>query len=104
VVLNLGKIFEDALSTAWFKLQQIRIKVFSEIKSFIAVVNLEDESNESQKTLYLFSLMLLISVVFLSPDRLGQALSPIQMENGLFERIEETARIVKRLVSYMIHL
>lgn len=62
------------------------------------MVNLEVESVEPQRTFYLLSLMLLISLIFLSPDKILQVLAPVQAESEILERTHEMAKILKRLV------
>ena len=62
------------------------------------MVNLEDESDESKKAFYLFSLMLLVSLIFLSPDKIPQAFTPPQTDIGVLEKAQEAAKIIKRLM------
>jgi len=60
--------------------------------------NLEDESTESNRFFSLLSLMLLISLLFLSPDKIQQALTPTEMSTGIFEKAQEIAKIIRKLI------
>jgi len=96
-VFNLERIAEETLSKIWFKLRQIHAKISPQINSISGVTNFEDESNESKKAFYLLSLMLLISLVFLSPDKVLQALSPTQVDNGILEKAQEIVKLIRKL-------
>jgi len=62
-------------------------------------MNLEDESTEPEKAFYLLSLMLLISLFLLSPDKIMQTFSPTQADKGIFEKTQEITKIIKKLIS-----
>ena len=94
-------------------MHRIHCKVFSEIqvrfkhelleatariKSFIAAAHSDDESTKSTRTFYLVSLMLLISLLLLAPDKIPQTLAAADFNPGLLDKIQE---IVKKAVSFL---
>lgn len=101
-VFNLERIAEETLSKIWFKLRQIRARISPQISFISGVIDLEDESNESKKTFYLLSLMLLISLIFLSPDKVLQAFSPTQVDIGILEKAQEMAKLIRKLMSSLV--
>jgi hypothetical protein len=101
-VFNLEKVVEGALSKAWLKLQQIRIRLSTQFSFIAGLVNFEDESTESKRTFYLLSFMLLISLVFLSPDKVLQTFSPTQADNGILEKAQEIAKMIRKLTSNQV--
>jgi len=80
-------------------MQQIMVKICSQIKCIATIMKLDDESTESKRGFYLLSLMLLISLVLLSPDRILQTLSPQHANTEILEKMEDVVKIIKRLVS-----
>jgi len=93
-VPDLERIFKETLFKVKSKLQLWFIEISSHIKSIAAIANTEDESTESNKTFYLLSLMLFVSLILLAPDKIPQTLT--QAETGIFEKVQET---IKKLVS-----
>lgn len=65
-------------------------------------MNLEDESNESNKTFYLLSLMLLISLIFLSPDKVPQTFSQGHAEAEILEKMQDITKIIRKLMSNLV--
>jgi len=92
-VFDLKRIFKGTLSKVRFKLQQRVFEISSQVKSITAITNQEDESTESNKTFYLLSIMLFISLIFLAPDKIPQTFP--QAGTGIFEKVQE---IIKKLV------
>lgn len=101
-MFSLERIFQEAISKVWLKLQQIRVRTSTQFSFVAGLMNFEDESNDSKITFYFLSLMLLISLILLSPDKLLQAFSPTQVDNGIVEKMQEMARIIKRLASNFV--
>ena len=101
-MFNLERVVEEALSKVWFKLQQIRVRIATQFSFIAGLMSLEDESNESKRTFYLLSLILLISLVFLSPDKLLQAFSPTQVDNGILEKVQQITKIIRKLMSNLV--
>jgi len=97
-VVGLERISEGMLSRVSSKLQRTIIEISSHVKRVAKVVNLEDESTESKKVFYLFSLMVLISLILLSPDKIPQAITPSQTDNGILEKAQEIVKIIKKLM------
>jgi len=89
-VFDLKRIFKGTLSKVRFKLQQRVFEISSQVKSITAITNQEEESN---KTFYLLSIMLFISLIFLAPDKIPQTF--IQAGTEIFEKAQE---IIKKLV------
>jgi len=101
LVFSLERFSKGTLSRVRSKLQQIVIRISSQVKCITAIINLEDESTESKKVFYLFSLMLLISLILLSPDKILQTFTPSQTDIGILEKAQEITRIIKKLISNM---
>jgi len=91
-------MFKEALSKVRLKFQQYFNEFSSQITSIAVIANSEDESNESKKVFYFLSLILLISVILFSPDKIPQTFVPQQAEAGLSEKVHEIIRIIKRLM------
>ena len=91
---DLERIFKETLFKVKSKLQQRVFEISSQIKSILAITNPEDESTESKKAVYLLSIMLFISLIFLAPDKIPQTFT--QAETGIFEKAQET---IKKLIS-----
>lgn len=90
---DLERIFKETLFKVRFKLQQKVFEISSHVKSIAAIINPEDKSTESNKTFYLLSLMLFISLIFLAPDKIPQIFT--QTGTEIFEKAQE---IIKKLV------
>jgi len=92
----------EAIFNRWFSKARDRLRqiVFetSRIRGVTEITSLKDESNESKMAFYLFSLMFLVSLIFLSPDRILQTFTQMQSETGMFEKMQEVARVLKKLV------
>jgi len=93
----LRRIFKETLSKVRFKLQQSAIEVSSKIKGLAPIMNLEAESTESKKAFYIISLMLLISLIFLSPDKILQTFTPTQADIGIFEKAQAITKVIKKI-------
>jgi len=94
-VFTSERILKGTLSKISSKLQQSIIEISSHVKSIIAIIDLEREPTASKRTFYFFSFILLISVVFLSPDKIPMIFTPMQADIGISERARE---IIKKLV------
>jgi len=95
-VFDLERIFKDTFSKAKFKLQFWFIGISSQIKSLAATTtSSEDGSEELTKAFYIFSFAMFISLLFLAPDKIPQALTLTQAETGIFEKTQE---IIKKLL------
>jgi hypothetical protein len=103
--------FENSLSGD--KLQRLSKEIFSKVrrmlqhelleatahaKGFVAAVNLSDESTESNRTFYLISLMLFISLVLLAPDKIPQTFATAQANSVVLDKIQE---IVKKVMPFI---
>jgi len=97
-VFGLERFSRGTLSKVKSKLQQIVIRISSQVKFVAAIMNLEDESAESKKVFYLFSLMLLVSLIFLSPDKILQTFTPPPTDIGILEKAQEITKIIKKLI------
>jgi hypothetical protein len=101
-VSNLERVVEKTLSKVWLELQNIRVRISTHFSFVAGVISLEDDSNESKRAFYLLSFMLLISLVFLSPDKVPQAFSPMQADNGIFEKAQEITKIIRKPISNVV--
>ncbi len=98
LVLRLERIFRKALLQVKCKLQLWFLEISSQVKSIAAVVNLEDESTEPNKTFYLVSLMLFVFLFFLAPDKIPQTFALTQTDMGILEKAQE---IIKKIVPFI---
>jgi len=97
-VFGLERFSRGTLSNVRSRLQQIVIRISSQVKFVAAVINLEDESIESKKVFYIFSVMLLVSLIVLSPDKILQTFTPPPTDVGILEKAEEITKIIKKLI------
>ena len=102
MVFDLERVFKRKLSDAGSKLQQAAFRISSQVKCVASIINLEDKSDESNKTFYLLSLVLLISLIFLSPDKVPQTFSQGHAEAGILEKMQEVTKIIKKLMSNLV--
>jgi len=93
----LKAIFKIWFSNARDKFHQLVLEITSRVSSITGITNLTDESDESRKVFY-FSLMFLVFVIFLSPDKILQMLASMNSETGMFERMQEIVRLLRKFV------
>jgi len=98
LVFRLGRVFQNAVSGVKCKLQLWFLEIYSQVKSIVAAANLEDESTEPNKTFYLISFLLFVSLIFLAPDKIPQAftLTPTNTEF-----LEKTQEIIKKVLPFI---
>jgi len=99
-MFGLERIFKRTLSKIWPKLQQSAIEIFAQVKGIAALLNLENESVESKKAFYFLSLMLLISLIFLSPDKILQTFTPTHAETGILEKAQEVTKLIRKIMPF----
>jgi hypothetical protein len=75
------------------KLRQILFETCSQIREITSTAEMEDESTGSRKVFYILSLVLLLYIIFLSPDKIPQIVS--QTATGIVEKAQE---IIKKLI------
>jgi hypothetical protein len=92
-------VFKDALHALKSKLQCVLLELSLQRKKIAAIVSLEGETAETRRAFYILSLMLLISFIFLAPDKIPQTFAFRQPDNVIFEKVREIAAIIKRSVS-----
>jgi hypothetical protein len=95
LVFTSERILKRTPSKIRSNLQQSIIEISSHIKSIIAIINLEYEPTASKKTFYFFSFLLLISMIFLSPDKIPLIFAPMQADIGISEKAKE---LIEKLV------
>jgi hypothetical protein len=74
------------------------LESIAQVKGFVTAANLSDESTESNRTFYLISLMLFISLVLLAPDKIPQTFSVAEVNSGVLDKIQE---VVKKVVPFI---
>jgi len=62
------------------------------------IITVENESTESKKAFYLFSITVLVSLFFLSPDKIPQIFTPSQTNMSITEKLQEAVKIIKKLM------
>jgi len=97
-VLGLERIFKETLSKVRCKFQQCIIEISSHVKSIVAITSLKEESTVSNRAFYLLTLMLLVSLIFLAPDRILQTLPSTPADTGVLEKAQEITKIIKKLI------
>jgi len=97
-VPTLEAIFRKWFSKARDKFHQVIFEITSRVRSVTETTSLTGESDESRKVFYLFSLVFLVSVIFLSPDKIPQMLASVNSETGMFEKMQEMARLLRKFV------
>jgi hypothetical protein len=80
------------------KLQLWFLEIYSQVKNIVAVVNLEDESTEPNKTFYLISFLMFASLLFLAPDKIPQTFTLTQTNTEFLEKAQE---IIKKAVPFI---
>jgi len=98
LVFRLGRVFQNVVLGVKCKLQLWFLEFYSQVKSIVAVANLEDESTELSKTFYLISFLLFVSLFFLAPDKIPQAFTLTQANSGILEKAQE---IIKKAVPFI---
>lgn len=98
MVSKLWKIFVMALFEAKGKLQHILAGISSRIGSVAHLACIPEDSDQSGRTLCFLSLLLLISLVLMSPDRIIEAFSSQRPETGMLEKAQELVKLVRRLI------
>jgi len=94
----LQRLSKEIISRIRVRIQHGLLEASVQVKGFVAAVNLSDESTESNRTFYLISLMLFISLVLLAPDKIPQTFSIGQMDSGVLDKIQE---VVKKAVPFI---
>lgn len=92
------RLLEKVAVKTEFKLQQMLCESLRRVKALVESLNAEDEDTESTTALYIFSFMLLASLVFLSPDKLPQVVMPSNVASEIVEKALDAARLIRKLV------
>ena len=92
------RLSKEIISRIRVRIQHGLLEASVQVKGFVAAVNLSDESTESNRTFYLISLMLFISLVLLAPDKIPQTFSIGQVDSGVLDKIQE---VVKKAVPFI---
>ena len=92
------RLSKEIISRIRVRIQHGLLEASVQVKGFVAAVNLSDESTESNRTFYLVSLMLFISLVLLAPDKIPQTFSIGQVDSGVLGKIQE---VVKKAVPFI---
>ena len=74
------------------------LEATARIESFFAAADSNDESAKSNRTFYLVSLVLFISLLFLAPDKIPQTFAATDLNLGVLGKIQE---IVKKAVPFI---
>jgi len=98
LVFGLTDILEKVMFGVVSKLQQLPAQVSCHFESLVRAVNVEDETTQSTRVLYLLSLILVISLILLSPDKIPQILAHVQGDSELLGKAQEIARVFRKLV------
>ena len=92
------KLSKEVFSKIRVRIQHGLLEATAHVKGLVAAVSLSDESTESNRTFYLVSLMLFISLVLLAPDKIPQTFSIGQVDSGMLGKIQE---VVKKVVPFI---
>lgn len=86
------KISWAVFSEIQVSLKHKLLETTARLKGFLSSADFNDESTESNKTFYLVTLMLFVSLIFLAPDKIPQTLAASDFNPGLLEKIQEIAK------------
>jgi len=98
LAFSLGKMLRKTASRFVFKSGQWLAEGVCQIKTLVGVLGSEDETVESAKILYLLSIVFLVSLAFLSPDKMSQLFAPSQPGFGIIEKVQDTAKVIRKLI------
>ena len=89
---KLQRISWEVFSETQARLEHGLLEAAARIKSFIAAADSIEESTMSNRTFYLVSLLLFISLLLLAPDKIPQTLATADFNPGLLDKIQEIAK------------
>ena len=78
--------------------QQLFAWIHCCLGSFIGATDAEDDTPQSARAFCVISLMLLFSMVFLSPDKIPQIVGPTQIDFEILEKVQCVLRAVRKLM------
>lgn len=96
MVLDLVAAIGRAMLEIESKFQKLFTSLSYRFENLIGMMNDESETAQSPRVFYLISLVLLISLIFLSPDRILQVLPPFELNSGLLEKIQDMVRLLRK--------
>ena len=92
------KLSKEIFSRIRVRIQHGLLEASVQVKGFVAAITLSEKSTESNRTFYLVSLMLFISLLLLAPDKIPQTFSIGQVDSGVLDKIQE---VVKKAVPFI---
>lgn len=98
VGVDLAAILDKVILRVRFRSQQQLARLLHRLKNFSEAINTEDETTQSTRVLYLVSLMLLISLILLSPDKILQILAPTQLDSDVLGKAQDIMKLVRKMI------
>lgn len=96
--MSLVKMLSKVTSKVAFSLRQMLAEGVNKLEALVGVPNAEDDAADSTTALYFVSFMLLILLVFLSPDKIPQVLAPTQIDSGMLGKVHDVMRLFRKLI------
>jgi len=94
----LEKELKKTLTNAKSRLEKGVFEISSRVKSVTSLIIVENECAETTKAFYILTILLLTSLIFLSPDKIPQMFAPFQTDTEIIERLQGVIKLVKKLM------
>jgi len=94
----LAAIVDKVMLRVCFRFQQQLARLLHRLKNFFESINTEDETTQSTRVLYLVSLVLLISLILLSPDKILQIIAPTQLDSEMLGKAQDIMKVLRKTV------
>lgn len=98
LVIGLKDVLEKAIFSVASKSQRLLAQVSCHFETLVRAVNVEDETMQSTRVFYLLSLIFVISLILLSPDKIPQILTHAQADSELLGKAQDIAKVFRKLV------
>jgi len=93
----LAAIVDKVILRVRFRFQQLAW-LFHRLENFFGAITTEDEATQSARIFYLVSLMLLISLILLSPDKILQLLASTQLDSEILGKAQDVMKMFRKLI------
>lgn len=81
-----------------FRFQQQLVRFLHRLKNFFGAITSEDEGTQSARVFYLVSLMLLISLILMSPDKILQIFAPTQLDSEMLGKAQDIMKVLRKII------
>ncbi len=91
-------IIEKAVFRFESRCQWLLAEIHRRFLSFVGATDAEDEAPQSARALFLISLILLFSLVLLSPDKIPQILGSDQLDFEILGKVQCVLKAVRKFM------